>query len=252
MFWNFILNRIRAFLAYGIAFVLVFLIFFYLHKVWPEVYYGKYHEIWLFGIALIVFGGTYLIRKLRKLPGASVQKAIRRGIAKKSLSARQTVPLSSEDVKKLTRFRGLAVAAIGLFGLLLALLCFNFYWRDSDQTALYAAIGITLTFAILLPYYNNLLKRPLKDGSVKMVIQGVITNKFTKKLMEKVYRRKTDLPLKRYFIVIDDLQVKVSAPVFMHYNVGDGVEFHLLPSWNNKVLHHELLFTKEEFVNQQG
>ncbi|MBX2970653.1 MAG: hypothetical protein KF803_14880 [Cyclobacteriaceae bacterium] len=95
-----------------------------------------------------------------------------------------------------------------------------------------------------------MLKRPLKDGSEKMIVQGVVTKKFTERI--PTIRGNRDWESKRYLIVIDDLQVKVSAPVFMHYNVGDGVEFHVLPTWGNKVLHHELLFTKEEFIERQA
>jgi len=40
MIWNFILNRIGVVLAYGAAFVVVFLIFVYLQKEWPEIYSG--------------------------------------------------------------------------------------------------------------------------------------------------------------------------------------------------------------------
>lgn len=39
--------------------------------------------------------------------------------------------------------------------------------------------------------------------------------------------------------------------VIMHYAVGDGVEFHLFTRWGNKVLRHELLFSKEDLVNNQ-
>lgn len=250
MIWNYILNRLGAVLTYGAAFVLVFLIFIYMQKEWPEIYYGENSDNWLFAIAFAVFGGIYLFRKLRKRPSPKVRKAIRTFAESNQFkSTKQTVPLSSKDLGRLTRFRIVAITASGLFGILLALLCFYFYWRDSDQTALYVAIGITLIFSIILPLYNKVLKRPLKDGSEKMIVQGVITKKFTERIT--TFRSSRDWELKRYFIVIDDLQVMVSTPVFMHYDVGDGVEFHLLPTWGNKVLHHELLFTKEEFVEKQ-
>lgn len=250
MIWNYILNRIGAVLTYGAAFVVVFLIFIYLQKEWPEIYYGEYRDWWLFAIPFVVFGGIYLFRKLSKSPCSKVRKAIRTlETGNHFKSTKRMVPLSEVDLGRLTRFRVIAIAASGLFGLLLALLCFYFYWRDSDQTALYVAIGIVLIFSIILPLYNNVLKRPLKDGSEKMIVQGVVTKKFTERI--PTIRGNRDWELKRYFIVIDDLQVKVSAPVFMHYNVGDGVEFHVLPTWGNKVLHHELLFAKEEFIERQ-
>ncbi|MBX2970654.1 MAG: hypothetical protein KF803_14885 [Cyclobacteriaceae bacterium] len=52
MIWNYILNRIGAVLTYGAAFVVVFLIFIYLQKEWPEIYYGEYRDWWLFSSAL--------------------------------------------------------------------------------------------------------------------------------------------------------------------------------------------------------
>lgn len=43
-----------------------------------------------------------------------------------------------------------------------------------------AGIVLAVIVAILLPLYYRLLGRHLKDNPEKMVIQGVITNKFTR------------------------------------------------------------------------
>ncbi|MCK6617798.1 MAG: hypothetical protein L6Q51_09140 [Cyclobacteriaceae bacterium] len=250
MILKYILNRLRAYAIYGAAFVVVFLLFVFLESVFPEIYYSEYGGILLFTVTALVIGGTYVIRKLQTSPSAAVRRAVKAWKETDGFkSTRQVMPLSSEEIKGLNKFRILAVIGIGIFGGLLSAGCLYFYWRDQDQTAMIAGIVLAVIFAILIPLYYRLLGRHLKDNPEKMVLRGVITNKFTR--IRKYMRRNRTVAPKDYFLVIDELEVKVPAPLFMHYEVGDGVEFHLVTRWGNKVLRHELLFSKEDLVNNQ-
>lgn len=249
MIFRYLLNRLGAYAIYGAAFVVVFLLFLLLESVFPEIYYGEYGGILLATIVAVVIGSTYVIRKLQTSPRAAVRRAVKTWKETDGIkSTRQVMPLSSEEIKGLNLYRVLGAIGIGTFGALLAAGCFYFYWRDQDQTAMIAGVALAVIFAILTPFYYRLLGRHLKDKPEKMVIRGVVTNKFTR--IRNYMRRDRTVAPKDYFLVIDELEVKVPAPIFMHYEVGDGVEFHLFTRWGNKVLRHELLFSKEAFVEQ--
>jgi hypothetical protein len=125
-------------------------------------------------------------------------------------------------------YKIIILSLVGGIGLIVVAIIFLMSMR---QLAKFAASGsvVAILLAILLAI-NKRMNRMFENGN-KTVVRGVVTKKNigVDDDNDKAY----------YWIYIGERKVKVETEIYLTYDVGNAVEFHLFDRFGTVILHHE-------------
>jgi hypothetical protein len=160
------------------------------------------------------------------------QTEIREKIAdlqkKFTLHTEQTSHLTEKDISSLRVYKIIILSIVATGGLiLLAIISIMSMEQLTKLTT--AAVTILILLAILLAI-NKWMNR-MFDRAKKIIVKGVVTNKNIgpDEANDKAY----------HWIFIGERKVKVELALYLTYEIGQVVEFHLFERFGTFILHHE-------------
>jgi hypothetical protein len=148
------------------------------------------------------------------------------------LSYEQEVDLTPDDFVFLKKQRVINIAII-LVGFLIlgsiALLSIHFLVEIAGKILIEigAALLLIFIFVLMIRGTTKKVNEVIRKGK-KSVVRGFVTDK-------RIEGDETDT----YVLVIDNLALDVKEKVYSKYQVGDGIEVHVLKNYYSKILHEE-------------
>lgn len=198
--------------------------------------------VWLFGegssaffmtIAILVVGmGLIVLVNYLWDENESNGKVIREKLAdlqkKFPLHTEQVSYLTEKDVSSLRVYKIIVLSIVGSVGLiLLAIISIMSMEQLTKWTT--AAVTILILLAILLAINKRM--NSMFDRAKKIIVKGVVTNKDIgpDEANDKAY----------HWLYIGERKVKVELALYVTYEIGHIVEFHLFERFGTFILHHE-------------
>lgn len=136
--------------------------------------------------------------------------------------------LSDKDIASLRIYKTIVLCTAAGIGLVIIIIISLF---TMDKLLKLTAMGLTIaTFLAFLLAVNRRMDQ-MFEGGEKMIVRGIVTDK---KIgvdgdNDKAY----------HWIYVGDRKVKVEMALYMLYDIGNVVEFHVYDRFGTYIIHHE-------------
>lgn len=147
-----------------------------------------------------------------------------------ALHSEEIMKLSPEDILSLRTYKIIVLSIAVGFGVIVISII-SIMTMDTVVKVGAAGFVIVTLFAVLLAVNRRM--NNMFDRGKKTIVRGVVTKKNVgvDDANDKAYQ----------WIYIGDRKVKVEMAVYVLYDIGDAVEFHLYERFGTFILHHEKL-----------
>lgn len=147
-----------------------------------------------------------------------------------ALHSEQTSALSSKDLSSLRVYKLIILSVVGSIGLIFIAVISIMSIETLTKSVAAGGTGLVL-LAILLAINKRM--NLVFESEGKTIVRGVVTKKYTgvDEDNDKAYQ----------WLHIGERKVKVELQLYVTYDIGDAVEFHLYDRFGTVILHHEKL-----------